>query len=148
MRKTKNRGMENDTTPAQATTSLIAAGTRLEGEIMTDGTVRIEGSVKGSINAGKAVVVGVGGEFEGEIVTQDASIFGTVTGRITSHSRLEVKAEGRVNGEVTAKRMQLDLGGQFNGVMVVGNDSSDSNAGRTLATDETETGDVQGKEAS
>ena len=52
--------------------SIIGPGMKVVGDCQTDGTIRVEGSVEGSIRAGKAVVVGKEGRVDGDIVTQDA----------------------------------------------------------------------------
>ncbi|MCE2455472.1 MAG: polymer-forming cytoskeletal protein [Gemmatimonadetes bacterium] len=116
----RNRKPDPNPPLNQANTSLIAAGARVEGDIAAEGTVRVEGMVKGNITAGKAVVIGAGGTFEGELTTQDASIFGQVNGIVTAKSRLELKSEAQVVGTVYAKRMQLDLGAAFEGTLVTG----------------------------
>ena len=61
--------------------SIIGPGMRVVGDCETEGTVRIEGRVEGSVRAGKAVVVGKEGIVDGDIFTQDAVISGTVQGR-------------------------------------------------------------------
>jgi cytoskeletal protein CcmA (bactofilin family) len=90
------------------------------GDCTTDGTVRIEGSVEGTVRAAKAVVVGREGVVDGSVATQDAVIAGTVTGTVTADSRLEVQASARIDGEVRARRMQLEEGALLNGTLVMG----------------------------
>src|ERR1044072_2419050 len=76
----------------QDSMSIIGPGMHIVGDIVTDGTVRVEGRIDGTIRAGKAVVVGKDGEVQGEIFTQDAVIGGTVRGSVTAESRLELQA--------------------------------------------------------
>lgn len=100
--------------------SIIGAGMTVVGDCTTDGTVRIEGSVEGTVRAAKAVVVGREGVVDGSVATQDAVIAGTVTGTVTADSRLEVQASARIDGEVRARRMQLEEGALLNGTLVMG----------------------------
>jgi len=44
--------------------SIIGPGMKLVGDIETEGTVRIEGSVEGNVRAGKAVVIGKDGNID------------------------------------------------------------------------------------
>lgn len=90
------------------------------GDIDTDGTLRVEGRVEGTIRAGKAVVVGKEGEVEGRIFTQDAVLAGRVTGTVQAASRLELQATARVDAEVRARRMQLEEGAELNGSLSMG----------------------------
>jgi len=92
----------------------------VEGDCDTDGSLRIEGQVTGTVRAGKAVVIGKDGVVDGHVVTQDAVISGRVTGTVTADSRLEVQASARIDGEVHARRMQLEEGAELNGRLSMG----------------------------
>ncbi len=98
-----------------AAISLIAAGMKIVGNCETEGTIRVEGSVEGTLKAGKSIVVGRGGEVTGDIVTQDAVISGRVSGNIVAESRLELQSTCDIQGEIRSRRVQLDEGARFNG---------------------------------
>jgi len=100
--------------------SIIAAGMSVEGDCDTEGSLRIEGRVTGTVRAGKAVVIGKDGVVDGHVLTQDAVISGRVTGTVTAESRLEVQASARIDGEVHARRMQLEEGAELNGRLSMG----------------------------
>ncbi len=102
--------------------SIIGPGMRVVGDCETEGTVRIEGRVEGSVRAGKAVVVGKEGIVDGDIFTQDAVISGTVQGTLTAESRLELQASCHIDGEIHARRMQLEEGAMLNGTVKMGAD--------------------------
>lgn len=103
--------------PLEAVISIIGPGMKVVGDCETDGTVRIEGVVEGAVRAGKAVVVGKEGRVQGDITTQDAVISGTVQGTLSAESRLELQATARIEGEVRARRMQLEEGAVLNGTV-------------------------------
>ena len=115
---TKNQKSQG--APPETVISIIGPGMRVVGDCETDGTIRIEGHVEGSVQTGKAVVVGKDGVVDGDIVTQDAVISGSVLGHIVAESRLEVQATARIQAEVRAKRMQLEEGAQLTGSVHVG----------------------------
>ena len=100
--------------------SIIGPGMRVVGDCQTEGTLRIEGSVEGTVRAGKAVVLGKDGVVDGDIATQDAVIGGRVTGSIVAESRLELQATCVVEGKVQARRIKLDEGGTVNGTVQIG----------------------------
>lgn len=97
--------------------SIIGPGMHIVGDIVTDGTVRVEGRVEGTIRAGKTVLVGKEGEVQGEIFTQDAVIGGTVRGSVIAESRLELQATCNIQGQIQARaqHLQLEEGARFNG---------------------------------
>ncbi len=107
-------------TPQDTVISIIGPGMSVVGDCETDGTLRIEGRVEGTIRAGKAVVVGKEGVVEGHVFTQDAILAGRIAGTVHAASRLEVQATARIDGEVHARRMQLEEGAVINGTLSMG----------------------------
>jgi cytoskeletal protein CcmA (bactofilin family) len=107
-------------TAPEAVISIVGPGMRIVGDCETDGTVRIEGTIQGSVRAGKAVVVGKEGSVEGDIFTQDAVVSGRIVGSLMAESRLEVQASAKIEGEIKARRMQLDEGAVLNGTVTMG----------------------------
>ncbi len=107
-------------TPPEAVISIIGVGMTIEGDSETDGSLRIEGTIRGSVRAGKSVVVGRDGLVDGSIYTQDAVISGKVSGGIHAVSRLELLATSEVSGEIEAPRMQVEEGAKVQGQVSVG----------------------------
>jgi cytoskeletal protein CcmA (bactofilin family) len=121
---TSDGKMAKETNPPQQSRdnviSIIGPGMRVVGDCETDGTLRIEGSVEGTVRAGKAVVIGKDGAVVGDVLTQDAIIGGRVTGAVVAESRLELQATCLIEGEIRARRIKLEEGGRVNGTVHVG----------------------------
>ena len=101
----------------EASMSIIGPGMNIVGDLVTDGTVRVEGRIEGTVRAGKAVVIGKGGEVVGDVLTQDAVIGGTVRGTVVAESRLELQATSDIEGQIRARasHLMLEEGARFNG---------------------------------
>jgi cytoskeletal protein CcmA (bactofilin family) len=110
--------------------SIIGPGMKVVGDCITEGTLRIDGTVEGSVKAGKAVVIGKDSLVIGDITTQDAVIGGRVQGRIIAESRLELQSTCVVEGEVYALRIKLDEGGQVFGTLQMGEAATTQSAGK------------------
>lgn len=123
------RDRKSNGAPPETVISIVGPGMKVTGDCETDGTVRIEGTVDGSIRAGKAVVVGKEGLVEGDILTQDAVISGRVVGTVVAESRLELQATCRIEGRVRARRMQLEEGALLNGTVEMGEVSVSAESG-------------------
>jgi cytoskeletal protein CcmA (bactofilin family) len=119
-------------TPPEAVISIIGPGMKVVGDCLTDGTVRVEGTVEGSVKAGKAVVVGKQGAVIGDVQTQDAVISGRVSGTLVAESRLELQATCQIDGDVRTRRMQLEEGAILNGTVHM-SESKRAGTGRPLA---------------
>ncbi len=95
--------------------SIIAAGTTINGDVDTDGVIRIEGRVEGSIRAARQVLVGRQGSVLGDINTREAVIGGKVEGTITATERLEVQSTSLIIGDINTRAIAVIEGGKING---------------------------------
>ena len=100
--------------------SIIGPGMKIVGDCSSDGTIRVEGQVEGSVKASKSVVVGKDGVVLGDIITQDAIVAGRVNGSVKADSRVELQASCRVEGDIRSRRIKLDEGGQVDGQLHMG----------------------------
>ena len=103
--------------------SIIGAGMRVVGDISADGVVKIEGTVVGTVQAAKQVLVAKGGEVEGDVVSREAIIGGEVRGGIYAEERVELQATSVVHGDVATKKLFVQEGGEINGVLRMGEDA-------------------------
>jgi cytoskeletal protein CcmA (bactofilin family) len=106
--------------PHENAISIIGPGMRVVGDCETEGTIRVEGVVQGTVRAAKAVVIGKDGSVQGDVFTQDAVVGGKVVGTIVAESRLELQATCVIDGEIRARRIKLDEGGRVNGTVQTG----------------------------
>lgn len=95
--------------------SIIGPGMKVVGDCSSDGTIRIEGQVEGSVKAAKSVVIGKEGTVVGDVVTQDAIVAGRVNGSVTAESRVELQTTCRIEGDIRSRKIKLDEGGQVDG---------------------------------
>jgi cytoskeletal protein CcmA (bactofilin family) len=100
--------------------SIIGPGMQVTGDCVAEGTIRVEGEIRGTIYAAKAVVVGKDGVVQGDIATNDAVISGKVDGTVIAASRLEVQATAKVDGRIRTPRMQLEEGAVMNAEVAMG----------------------------
>ena len=101
----------------EGTLSIIAGGMRVIGDIETEGVIKIEGRVEGSIRAGRQVLIGRQGEVKGDITTREAVIGGKVQGTVSASERLEVQATSTIVGDINTKSIAVAEGGRINGTV-------------------------------
>src|SRR5205085_11695269 len=75
--------------------NLIGNGTTIEGDIRSNGDLRIDGTVHGNVYSKAKVVVGSTGMVEGDINCQNADISGTVKGKSSINELLFLKATSK-----------------------------------------------------
>jgi len=92
----------------------IAQGSTFKGEIISQGSFRIEGKVEGSITTTGKVVVGKTGCVEGTIQCEFADFEGKLIGEITVNSTLTLKSTAIIEGHVFTDKLVIEPGAIFN----------------------------------
>ena len=95
--------------------SIIASDMTVVGDLETDGVVRIEGRVKGTVRVGSQVLVAAGAVIEGDLMTQEAVIAGQVSGSIHARERVELQASAVVSGDILTPRIAIVEGARVTG---------------------------------
>lgn len=95
--------------------TIIGPGTKIKGDIISKGTVRIEGEVEGRIECEDTVVIHESGNVKADIAGGQVIISGTVQGNTTAHDRLEITNQAKVIGNITAPRISIAEGVIFEG---------------------------------
>lgn len=105
---------------AETGLSIIGSGMRVVGDISAEGVVKIEGTVVGTVQAGRQVLVAKGGMVEGDVVAREAIIGGEVRGGIQASERVELQTTSVVHGDIATRRLLVQEGGEINGVLRMG----------------------------
>jgi cytoskeletal protein CcmA (bactofilin family) len=95
--------------------SIIASDMTVIGDLETDGVVRIEGTIRGTVKVGSQVLVAQGAVIEGDLHTQEAVIAGQVSGAIHASERVELQATAMVLGDILTPRISIVEGGRVTG---------------------------------
>ncbi|MEO6682887.1 MAG: polymer-forming cytoskeletal protein [Ginsengibacter sp.] len=98
----------------QEISTIIGEGYVFKGEVNGSSVIRIEGKIIGNVHVESGVVLGENGVIEGDIYTNSAIIYGTVTGNVQAN-QLEIKRSGRISGDITTNNLEIELGAQYNG---------------------------------
>ena len=95
--------------------SIIASDMTVIGDLETEGVVRVEGRVRGTVRVGAQVLVSQGAVIEGDLHTQEAVIAGQVSGAIHAGERVELLATAMVAGDILTPRISIIEGAQITG---------------------------------
>ena len=95
--------------------SIIASDMTVIGDLETEGVVRIEGRVKGTVRVGAQVLVASGAVIEGDLHTQEAVIAGQVSGGIRASDRVELQGSAVVTGDIHTPRIAIVEGAKVTG---------------------------------
>ncbi len=96
--------------------TFLGYGSSIEGTLDFQGTIRLDGNVKGKITSnGGTVIVGEKAVIDADIIVDGAIIMGAVNGTIDAKERIEVYPPGRVVGDIQSPVISIDIGAAFNG---------------------------------
>lgn len=106
---------KNSIPEAPPSANLIQSGTLITGDIESNGNVRIDGTLNGTVTAGGKVILGSTGTVEGEINCINADIEGHVNGVIRVRELLSFKATAVVSGDIIVGKLAIEPGARFTG---------------------------------
>ena len=107
-------------TLGSSSVNLIGTGTFIEGEIKSEGDIRIDGKINGTITSQAKVVVGSTGQINGDMVCQNADISGKITGKLVVGEFLFLKSSAVIEGDITTNKLVVEAGAKFNGSCQMG----------------------------
>ena len=88
----------------------------IDGTIEFQGTIRLDGSVKGKIRSSEGtVIVGEQAVVTAEIVVGTAIVMGEVIGTIDAADRIELYPPGRIKGDIQSPVISIEEGGMLTG---------------------------------
>jgi cytoskeletal protein CcmA (bactofilin family) len=115
--------------------TLIARGTRIQGDLEFEEGLRIDGEIHGAVSAksgaGSMLVISEGAVVEGGLKADHVIINGIVKGPIEAREALELQAKARVEGDVQYAALAMQHGATILGQLRPldaqnDNDSADS----------------------
>ncbi len=95
--------------------TVIGAGITVEGEIVTDEDISIQGVVRGKIDAKDAVSIEQGATVEADVSGSEVQVGGHLTGNVRATDRVVIATGARVIGDVKSARFTIQDGAQFKG---------------------------------
>lgn len=95
--------------------NVFAFGTRIVGNIVSDGDIRIDGEIEGDIKTKGRLVLGKSGVVKGTITCPNAEVLGQFEGVIVVEDTLAIRESAVVTGEVSTKKLTIDVNAVFNG---------------------------------
>jgi cytoskeletal protein CcmA (bactofilin family) len=104
-----------DTSMVGEINTLLGRGSEFEGKLTFEGTVRIDGTLKGEVFSDDVLIVGEGARVEAEIDVGEIIIQGMVVGNIRAKRSIEILTPGRVKGDLSTPSLQIDKGVIFEG---------------------------------
>jgi cytoskeletal protein CcmA (bactofilin family) len=113
------------------TINLISNGTDIVGDVISNGDIRIDGTLKGSLNTKGKVVIGPTGKVNGEVICKNSEVSGIVEGKLSVEQLLNLKASSKIIGDITTSKLSIEPGAKFTGNCKMSEKENNNGGGTT-----------------
>ena len=100
--------------PADAHT-ILGREAKFSGKLTFEGAVRIDGKFEGEIFTEDLLLIGPGAEVKAKLNVGSVVINGMVEGDVVAKSSVEIKAPGRLKGNIQTPTLVIEKGVTFDG---------------------------------
>jgi len=109
---------------SQEVRTILGPGCLFEGNLtITEGLTRIDGEVIGNVKGNGGLIIGENGSVKGDLSVENVVVYGKVYGNIRARS-LEIRASGRVEGDIQVQELMIEKGAIYNGKCSMGVEGS------------------------
>lgn len=93
----------------------LGKGSRIEGKLTFEGSVRIDGHIEGELEAQETIIIGDTAVINAHISAGTVIVKGKVTGDVSGRKRVELRAPGKLFGNITTPSLVIHEGVVFEG---------------------------------
>jgi len=109
-----------DSSPIPSTNfSAFDSHISITGDVETEGALRVDGRVEGTIRRADLVVIGQGATIVGDVTAREVIVGGAVTGNIFAAQRTELQSTGIVAGDIRSAAILIHEGGVVQGRLYI-----------------------------
>ena len=104
--------------------SIISNSVKIDGNLFSEGNVRIDGVVHGNVSVNGNLTVGDGSEIQGEVMAKNITMSGKVLGKVTAQEKIKLESKCVLKGDLITKFLVIDEGAYFEGYSHMNNTNS------------------------
>ena len=105
---------EKSRKPKTMERNVMAKNTSINGDIISEGDFRIDGTLEGTLKTNGKVIIGVNGLIKGKVESANADIEGRFSGELLVHEVLSIKGTSTIIGDVIVGKLSVESGAVFN----------------------------------
>lgn len=100
--------------------NIISEGTKIKGDVISSGDIRIDGELTGNISTKGKLVVGPNGKITGEVDCINVEVSGFIKGKVNASELLNMKSTSQIEGDIIAGKLSVEPGSLFTGSCTMG----------------------------
>lgn len=95
--------------------TLLMEGTSVQGELIAEGDIRVDGNVSGRITCKATLIIGSEGSVDGEISAENMRVAGRFKGNADVTGELRLEQTAVIDGDLTVAAIDVEDGAKLNG---------------------------------
>ena len=95
--------------------SMIGPGVKVEGDLVSEGDIIIDGQLKGRVKSGGDVVVGLNADVKADIEARSVSVSGKLDGDVVAKEQVSLTETARLQGNIQCSSLAVGAGALFSG---------------------------------
>jgi cytoskeletal protein CcmA (bactofilin family) len=103
--------------------TILGPDAKFKGDLTFDSAAKVLGHIEGSIKSKGKVLIADGSKCKASVKAKEVAIEGLIEGDVEATERVEVKPNGRINGDIVASRMTMADGAAIEGHVRIGIDA-------------------------
>lgn len=100
---------------SQQAETVVGPSVKIQGDLNSEGNIRIEGQVSGKVKTSQSVFVNQGAHIAADVLAGNAVIGGEVQGNLKVSGHLILQGTAKIAGDITCQILRVEDGAQFTG---------------------------------
>jgi len=99
----------------QQAETVVGPSVKIQGDLNSDGNIKIEGFVTGKVKTSQSVFIMNGSHITADILAGNSVVAGEVQGNIKVSGHLILQSTAKITGDISCQILRVEDGAQFSG---------------------------------
>ena len=97
------------------TESIVGPSVKIEGDLKSNGNLRIDGTVIGKVKTAQNLTVGHSARISADVEAENVTVYGIIEGNIKVVGELMLGSTGKILGDINCGKLKVEEGAYFAG---------------------------------
>lgn len=130
-----DKNLLDDTLSQQAET-VVGPSVKIQGDLNSEGNIRIEGQVSGKVKTSQSVFVNQGAKIAADVLAGNAVVGGEVQGNLKISGHLILQSTAKIAGDISCQILRVEDGASFSGKCSMNGNATAATNGKKTGRDE------------
>ncbi|MDE2311998.1 MAG: polymer-forming cytoskeletal protein [Patescibacteria group bacterium] len=104
-----------DDNAGQQAETVVGPSVKIQGDLNSEGNIRIEGQVTGKVKTSQGVFVNQGAKIAADVLAGNAVVGGEIQGNLKISGHLILQSTAKISGDIACQILRVEDGAQFTG---------------------------------